>query len=247
MGSIILPAYSVRESRRATRISLRVLPPEGRVEVVIPQGYDTAIAPLMVEQHRQWIAQQQQKMVATAAAKRESRPPQLPNSIYFAATDARLDLHYHEVDTNPPSIQLTYNAKKDRLFVIGSVSNHALVVQGLQDYLKAYGKNQLPIWLSRLATQHETNTPNRVTVRLQQSRWGSCSSKGNISLNAKLLLLPPHLVEHVILHELAHLRIPNHSQSFWNYLATMNPEWKQHRAQLRQLEPELPFWVGKQC
>jgi hypothetical protein len=56
---------------------------------------------------------------------------------------------------------------------------------------------------------------NRASVRNQRTRWGSCSHKNNISLNAKLVLLPKELIDYVILHELVHTRIHNHSKQFW--------------------------------
>ena len=61
-------------------------------------------------------------------------------------------------------------------------------------------------------------TYNKVSIRNQRTRWGSCSGKGNISLNIKLVALPPELFDYVILHELVHTRIHNHSKKFWNEL-----------------------------
>jgi predicted metal-dependent hydrolase len=68
--------------------------------------------------------------------------------------------------------------------------------------------------LQQLAEQHGF-TYNRVSIRKQRTRWGSCSAKGNISLNMKLVALPPELADYVILHELVHTRIHNHSKKFW--------------------------------
>jgi len=68
--------------------------------------------------------------------------------------------------------------------------------------------------LRKLATQHSFKY-NRITIRRQRTRWGSCSAKNNISLNARLVKLPDELRDYVILHELVHTRIHNHSRKFW--------------------------------
>ena len=71
--------------------------------------------------------------------------------------------------------------------------------------------------LQQLAEQHGF-TYNKVSIRNQRTRWGSCSGKGNISLNMKLVVLPQELFDYVILHELVHTRIHNHSRKFWKEL-----------------------------
>jgi predicted metal-dependent hydrolase len=68
--------------------------------------------------------------------------------------------------------------------------------------------------LRYLAGEHGFNF-NHVTIRQQKTRWGSCSPKNNISLNIKLVLLPEALLDYVLLHELVHTRIHNHSRKFW--------------------------------
>ncbi len=82
---------------------------------------------------------------------------------------------------------------------------------------KVVAKKKLISRLEQLAVQHSF-TYHRVTVRNQKTRWGSCSDKNNISLNIKLVLLPEELADYVILHELAHTRIHDHSKRFWGEL-----------------------------
>ena len=71
--------------------------------------------------------------------------------------------------------------------------------------------------LHQLAKQHGF-TCNKISIRNQRTRWGSCSVKGNISLNMKLVALPRELFDYVLLHELVHTRIHNHSRKFWKEL-----------------------------
>ena len=80
------------------------------------------------------------------------------------------------------------------------------------DKIKA--EKKLTNRLKQLAVQYGF-TFNRVTIRNQKTRWGSCSHKNNISFNMKLVLLPDELVDYVILHELVHTRIHDHSKRFW--------------------------------
>ncbi len=82
-------------------------------------------------------------------------------------------------------------------------------------------------------------TYNRVFIRNQRTRWGSCSRKDNISLNMKLIRLPDELIDYVILHELVHTRFKNHSKQFWDELDKILVNGKGIDAQLKQYTLEL--------
>ena len=89
--------------------------------------------------------------------------------------------------------------------------------------------------LSELATEHKFRY-NKVSIRNQRTRWGSCSSKNNISLNMKLLHLPDQLIDYILLHELVHTRVKNHSKDFWNELETVVPNARTVDQQLRKYQ-----------
>jgi predicted metal-dependent hydrolase len=74
---------------------------------------------------------------------------------------------------------------------------------------------------------------NKVTVRNQSTRWGSCSKSGNLNFNHKLALLPENLVDYVVVHELCHLGEFNHSKNFWDLVARTVPDFKERRQELR--------------
>ncbi len=88
--------------------------------------------------------------------------------------------------------------------------------------------------LSRLEhfNQHYKLTFGRVSIRNQKSRWGSCSSKGNLNFNYKLALLPSHLSDYVIVHELCHRKQFNHSQKFWDLVGETLPNYIELKTEL---------------
>ena len=79
----------------------------------------------------------------------------------------------------------------------------------------------------------------RIEVRDQRTRWGSCSTRGTLSLNWRLVLAPFAVLDYVVVHELCHLREPNHSSRFWSLVESRRPEWRAHRDWLREHGPEL--------
>ncbi len=87
--------------------------------------------------------------------------------------------------------------------------------------------------LKYLAEKHGL-TYNNVFIRNQKTRWGSCSHKNNISLNMKIFRLPEELMDYVILHELAHTRVKDHSNRFWDELNTLVEDGKGLSSKLRE-------------
>jgi predicted metal-dependent hydrolase len=103
---------------------------------------------------------------------------------------------------------------------------------------RSLAKTYLPV---RVATLGESFglQPKQVRVGDQRSRWGSCSSRGALSLNWRLLLLEPKLQDYVIHHELAHIKIMDHSSNYWNFLAKLNPKSTRLDRELTKISREL--------
>jgi predicted metal-dependent hydrolase len=108
----------------------------------------------------------------------------------------------------------------------------------LQDRWRALAARELPPRCLALARAHGLS-PASVRVRDQRSRWGACSGKGAITLNWRLLQMPPDVADYVMLHELAHLRQPNHSRRFWREVDALCPEWRSAERWLRAHGREL--------
>lgn len=95
----------------------------------------------------------------------------------------------------------------------------------LESHWRAQAARELPVRCLELAEARGLR-PASVRVRNQRSRWGSCSARGAITLNWRLLQMPPDVADYVMLHELAHLRQPNHSRKFWREVESLCPGWR---------------------
>lgn len=76
-------------------------------------------------------------------------------------------------------------------------------------------------------------TYNKITIRNQKTRWGSCSSKGNLNFNCLLMLTPPDVIDYVVVHELCHRKEMNHSKKFWNEVRKILPEYEKSKQWLK--------------
>jgi predicted metal-dependent hydrolase len=75
----------------------------------------------------------------------------------------------------------------------------------------------------------------KIIIKNQKSRWGSCSAKNNLNFNYRLLFIEPELADYVVVHELCHLREMNHSRKFWNQVESILPDWKERRRELKKV------------
>ncbi len=102
------------------------------------------------------------------------------------------------------------------------------------DYL-AHREQTRQLVVARIAhfNSHYNFTIGKIAIRNQQTRWGSCSKKGNLNFNYRLALISPELADYVIVHELCHLREFNHSKRFWDLVAQTIPDYASCRRQLK--------------
>jgi predicted metal-dependent hydrolase len=112
------------------------------------------------------------------------------------------------------------------------------VVHPDEPALRRQAIEELPVELLALAGAHGI-TVNRISIRNQKSRWGACSSTGSITLNWRLVLVPPFVREYVMIHELMHRRELNHSKRFWRHVAEACPQYQEARRWLIAEGPRL--------
>ena len=82
-------------------------------------------------------------------------------------------------------------------------------------------------------------TYNRLIIRGQKTRWGSCSNKGNLSFNWRLIMAPESVIDYVIIHEITHLKEMNHTKRFWQLVGRRCPQWREHKKWLKYHGTEL--------
>lgn len=107
-------------------------------------------------------------------------------------------------------------------------------------FYKKAGRNYLS-HLVKVQSEKMGLFPRALSFRSQRTRWGSCSSQGKISLNWRLIVAPSEVAEYVVIHELAHLRHPNHSQQFWSLVENFSPDYRRHKKWLGENQIQFEF------
>lgn len=102
-------------------------------------------------------------------------------------------------------------------------------LEGIQKALKIFPE-RTAFFAERMGVDY-----GRITVREQKTRWGSCSQKGNLNFNWKLVLMPQEILDYVVVHELAHRKEMNHSARFWAIVEQVLPDYQNRRNELKKL------------
>ena len=230
--------YTIRVSPRARYVRLVISAAAG-LEVVVPRGFDRSRVPELVREKERWIENATRRIQARPRPAPAPEPAALPGRIVLAAIGEEWTVEYR----SEPRRSVTAAERDGRALVLsGNVGDAGLC------------RKLLGRWLALKATRHigprvaaisaETGLGYaKATFRGQRSRWGSCSRRGTLSLNYKLLFLREELVRHVIRHELCHTAVPDHSDRFWSLLATKDAGWRECRAAIRTAWREVPGWV----
>ena len=108
--------------------------------------------------------------------------------------------------------------------------------------MRQFARYELSDRLEALAEKHSIKI-NRISIKAQKTRWGSCSSKNNINLNYKLVFLPPEHMHYIMMHELAHTFHLNHSAQYWKTLSTLLPKARELDGTMREAAKAVPIWL----
>lgn len=227
----------IRESRRARRLILQLVPPHV-LELVVPLGTRARVVERFVRENEQWIQRARRELATRFRGCRAA----LPSRIDLRALDRRLDVEYVSPGAGVP--KRGWDERGTSLRVARAGHDTVRARSALRSWLLEQARGHLKPWLLREAAAMGER-PARVQVRLQRTRWGSCSSNGTISLNASLLLVEPALVRYLMIHELAHLRCLDHSARYWRHVERYVPDYRRLDRRLAGAWTEMPLWIAE--
>lgn len=213
-----VPVVLVRNPR-ARRYILR-LHVDGAARVTVPRGGSATEAHRFVERSRGWLERAVQRQAAQPVVSREWK---VGTTILF-----RGELVALEVVAGASGNSIRFGLES--LPVADPAGN---LRPAIEKHLRQLAARELPPRVLAFAAQHRVSV-TRVSVRNQKSRWGSCSRRGTISLNWRLIQTPPHVQDYIILHELMHCREMNHSARFWREVESVCPDYKTAERWLKQ-------------
>jgi predicted metal-dependent hydrolase len=203
------PAFAIRRSSRARRSRLTITD-AGEAVVVLPLRASEAEAFELVSRHRRWIERHQARILARVSD-RAARPSldrgrEIPFNgewhrvVSIAAIDGR----------RQASVQVV-----DGLIVVTTALVEARpTAQVLEAWFRREARRRIEDRVAARAEQMGL-APKRVTIRDQKTRWGSASRRGTLSFSWRLVMCPPSVLDYVVVHELAHLKVAGHGRGFW--------------------------------
>ena len=213
----------LRRHKQARRYTLRIRATSRTVVLTMPMRGSLREAKTFAERNGAWIA---------------ARLKRLPQAIPFA-DGLMLPLRGvpHAI-VHRATRGTVWTEESDAGLLLCVAGERAHLPRRVRDYLKREAKRDLDAASRKYAAMLGVAI-KRVSVRDQVSRWGSCTSAGVLSYSWRLVLAPPHVLDYLAAHEVAHLIEMNHSRKFWRVVAGICPEWQRARAWLNAHGTEL--------
>ena len=238
LGTVDVP-YLFKRVPRRRRVHILV-GDDGTIEVRAPWRFSLPKAREVLRGNAQWVVQ-----TLSAAQERLAQRPRLVTGARLPLLDESLRLEVRpEAQIDLFSAGRSRRGRVERRGGVLRVSTGSLGDDELRASIERWYRREAAAHLSARAEHYSTRLgvrPSRVIVRGQRSRWGSCSGKGTVSLNWRLMMVPGALADYVVVHELCHLRHMNHSPSFWAMVSGIVPDYADRRRRLDALQGCLPL------
>ena len=213
--------YTLICAKNRSSLLLQALP-SGKARLYAPKGFSVRMADRFVLEHLDELRSAQKRM--------EDAETRIPGTVLLRGVRLPLRVEYSGKDRAM--------ADENGITVFCPVNNSETIRPILKRYLSNLALNDIKAALDRWSDSFR-EPYGRVTVRDQRSRWGSCSAKRNLNFNWKLILAPPECLEYVVIHELSHLKVFNHSAAFWEEVRIRMPDYDIWRKWLKRHGREL--------
>ena len=225
----------LRYSPKAARCTLRVK--EEKTELVVPFFMPQCEAVSFLKASLPWLEKTLKKRwLLPGMSGRKKVIREYPDKLTFSALGKVCPVFYTFLDVPWVGVKVEKmfeEENRDFIRVSGNVLDAQRAGEALEKFILRMAEKFLPERLHLLSA--ETGFPyKKCSIRLQSTRWGSCSSSGTVSLNAMLLFVPPECVDYVLIHELCHTKHMDHSVFFWQEVAKYVPRWKYYRSLLKR-------------
>ena len=234
--------YTLRISEKAKHVRFQVSAEKG-LEVVVPKRFSASRIPSLVEQNIRWIRRALERAKASYGELGPAPVWQMPEEVGLLALGLTWKVFSFREEWHSVVVRETSGAT---LTVHGATHQATASQMAFKQWLTRKGKEYLIPWLRRVSEETGLGY-STVSIKQQQTRWGSCSAQGLISLNARLLFLPAELVTYVLVHELCHTTHLNHSPKFWRLVESHLPDYRQCDRQLRSGARWMPGWLTASC
>ncbi len=197
-----------KRSLRARRLSIKIL--SGRLEVILPRGYSVKHGLEFLNSVREKLIRKQKLAARNSIAIRENNPLQ---TLTFRVEVAKADRKNLFSSLKSGVLRIEYPNFLD----VNDANTQAYFWKSISYFLRKEAKRVLPDRVQFLAEKYNF-TFSEVKIQASKTRWGCCNHKKTINLSLFLLILPQHLIDYVILHELCHTKEMNHGPQFWAWM-----------------------------
>ena len=238
LGTVDVP-YLFKRVPRRRRVHILV-GDDGTIEVRAPWRFSLPKAREVLRGNAQWVVQ-----TLSAAQERIARRPRLVTGARLPLLDESLRLEVRpEAQIDLFDAARPRRGRAERRGGVLRVSTGSLGDDELRASIERWYRREAATHFAARAEHYSTRLdvrPSRVIVRGQRSRWGSCSGRGTVSLNWRLMMVPGALADYVVVHEQCHLQHMNHSPSFWAMVSGIFPDYADRRRRLDALQGCLPL------
>lgn len=217
--------YQLKVSDRSNRVRISVS--EKGVALMLPRGFPLREGEAFLSKNADWVLQQIEKHEKRFA--RNSRVSLPADVILLRGLPTKIEI----IEEPHRKLRSRVDETSGKLVIRIPVGTANTIPVVLESFLREKARQQIQEVVTVQARRMQVR-PGALTIRDQRTRWGSCSSRGTLSFNWRLIMVPPTILEYVVIHELAHLSVPNHSPQFWALVARFYPAFKEARTWLRR-------------